>query len=209
MPLSRIPETADPVVTTSKAAQLLGVSQRTIHYWMERGIIKSWKTAGGHCRIPMSSINLLLAKRREQLQDPDLLELTVLLVEDDENLREITKAVVANWGLPVRLVVAEDGYDGLIQAGLHKPEVIIADLMMPAMDGFQMIRALRESSELNRTRIIVVTAMDEIQIADKGGVPEDVEVFQKPTPYDRLKVVVMESLFTQQRSRRTVLNHSS
>ncbi|MBF0271955.1 MAG: response regulator [Magnetococcales bacterium] len=203
MPLSRTPEVADPVVTTSKAAQMLGVSQRTIHYWMERGIIKSWKTAGGHCRIPMSSINQLLAKRREQLQDPDLLELTLLLVEDDENLREITKAVVANWGLPVRLVVAEDGYDGLIQAGLHKPEVIIADLMMPAMDGFQMIRALRESSELTRTRIIVVTAMDETQIAAKGGMPEDVEVFQKPTPYDRLKIVVMESLFTHQRNRRT------
>ncbi|MBF0190197.1 MAG: response regulator [Magnetococcales bacterium] len=206
MPLSRTPEIADPVVTTSKAAQMLGVSQRTIHYWMERGIIKSWKTAGGHCRIPMSSINQLLAKRREQLQDPDLLELTLLLVEDDENLREITKAVVANWGLPVRLVVAEDGYDGLIQAGLHKPEVIIADLMMPAMDGFQMIRALRESSELTRTRIIVVTAMDETQIAAKGGAPDDVEVFQKPTPYDRLKIVVMESLFTQQRNRRTNAN---
>ncbi|NGZ06308.1 MAG: response regulator [Magnetococcales bacterium] len=197
----RTPE-ADPVVTTSKAAQLLGVSQRTIHYWMERGIIKSWKTAGGHCRIPMSSINQLLAKRREQLQDPDLLELTVLLVEDDENLREITKAVVANWGLPVRLVVAEDGYDGLIQAGLHKPEVIIADLMMPAMDGFQMIRALREAPDLARTRIVVVTAMDEVQLNAKGGVPDDVEVFQKPTPYDRLKVVIMESLFTQQRARR-------
>ncbi|MBF0627571.1 MAG: response regulator [Magnetococcales bacterium] len=208
MPLSRTPE-ADPVVTTSKAAQLLGVSQRTIHYWMERGIIKSWKTAGGHCRIPMSSINQLLAKRREQLQDPDLLELTLLLVEDDENLREITKAVVANWGLPVRLVVAEDGYDGLIQAGLHKPEVIIADLMMPAMDGFQMIRALRESAELARSRIVVVTAMDDVQIMAKGGVPEDVEVFQKPTPYDRLKVVVMESLFTQQRNRRAGAAQSS
>ncbi|MBF0262554.1 MAG: response regulator [Magnetococcales bacterium] len=202
MPVTRIPETTDPVVTTSKAAQILGVSQRTIHYWMERGIIKSWKTAGGHCRIPMSSINLLLAKRREQLQDPELPELTLLLVEDDENLREITKAVVANWGLPVRLVVAEDGYDGLIQAGLHKPGVIIADLMMPAMDGFQMIRALRESAELSRSHILVVTAMDEVQIAAKGGVPEDVEVLHKPTPYERLKIVVMEALFSQQRGRR-------
>ncbi|MBF0339717.1 MAG: response regulator [Magnetococcales bacterium] len=205
MPLSRTPEATDPVVTTSKAAQILGVSQRTIHYWMERGIIKSWKTAGGHCRIPMSSINLLLAKRREQLQDPDLEELILLLVEDDENLREIALAVVANWELPVRLLLAENGYDGLIQAGLHKPEVIIADLMMPAMDGFQMLRALRESTELNRTRIVVVTAMGPEQIEAKGGVPADVEVLHKPTPYDRLKVIVMEALFSRQRSKRASL----
>ncbi|MBF0426105.1 MAG: response regulator [Magnetococcales bacterium] len=184
----------DTFVTTSKAARLLGVSQRTIHYWMDRGVIKSWKTVGGHCRIPMSSINRLLAKRREELSESDGSQLTILLVEDDIELRTIAREVIANWGLPVRLIVAEDGFDGLIQAGLNKPDVIIADLMMPAMDGFQMIQKLQGAPELNHPRIIVVTGMEPEAVAAQGTLPPEIDILYKPTPYPHLKAMVQEAL---------------
>ncbi len=209
MDLQKITDEADSVVTTSKAARLLGVSQRTVHYWMDRGAIKFWKTAGGHFRIPMSSINQLLEKRQEELLECDQPAITVLLVEDDENLREIAKEVVANWGWPVRLVVAENGFDGLIQAGLHKPAVIVADLMMPAMDGFQMLKSLRETPDLNVPRIVVVTALSEQQIAANGGVLADVEVLHKPTPYDRLKEIVREVLRGHSRGKYAVTRTKS
>ncbi|MEO5363177.1 MAG: response regulator [Magnetococcus sp. DMHC-8] len=190
MDYSHITDAADVVVTTSKAAKLLGVSQRTVHYWMDRGAIKFWKTAGGHFRIPMSSINQLLEKRQAELLESDQPVITILLVEDDGDLREIAQEVVANWGWPVRLVVADNGFDGLIQAGLHKPAVIVADLMMPAMDGFQMLKSLRETPDLNVPRIVVVTGMSDEQIAASGGVPAGIEVLHKPTPYDRLQEIV-------------------
>ncbi|MBF0126300.1 MAG: response regulator [Magnetococcales bacterium] len=188
-------------VTTSKAATLLGVSQRTVHYWMDRGVIKAWKTAGGHCRIPMSSINQLLDKRQVELLEFDGPILTILLVEDDENLREVAKEVVANWGWPVRLVVAENGFDGLIQAGLHKPSVIITDLIMPAMDGFQMIKSLKEAPDLNNPRLVVVTGLDDQQVAAHGGLPPDVELLHKPTPYEHLKAIVLDVLHHHSRGK--------
>ncbi|MBF0459919.1 MAG: response regulator [Magnetococcales bacterium] len=192
------------VITSSKAARLLGVSQRTVHYWMDRGAIKFWKTAGGHFRIPMSSINQLLQKRQEELLEGEQPAITILLVEDDGDLREIAKEVVANWGWPVQLVVATNGFDGLIQAGMHKPAVIITDLMMPAMDGFQMLKSLRETPDLNMPRIVVVTGMNDQQIAANGGVPDDVEVLHKPTPYDRLKEIVLELLRRHSRGKYAV-----
>ncbi len=184
----------DPAVTTSKAAKMLGISQRTVHYWMERGVIRFWKTAGGHCRIPVSAINQLLEKRKGELLEFDQPVLTILLVEDDENLREVSKAVIDHWKLPIGLVVAENGFEGLIQAGLCKPEIIISDLMMPAMDGFQMIKALRDMPDLNKPRIVVVTALEDQQIEARGGLPDDVELLRKPTPFEHLKSIVLEAL---------------
>ncbi|MEO5340403.1 MAG: response regulator [Magnetococcus sp. MYC-9] len=204
MNIQQSDDTAGSVVTTSKAARLLGVSQRTIHYWMDRGAIKFWKTAGGHFRIPMSSINQLLEKRQEELLESDQPAITLLLVEDDLELQEIAKAVVANWGWPIRLVVAGNGFEGLIHAGLHRPAVIITDLMMPSMDGFQMLKSLRDVPDLNTPRLVVVTGMDDQQIAIQGGVPDDVEVLHKPTPYERLKEIVREVLRGHSRGRYAV-----
>lgn len=184
----------DPSVTTSKAAKLLGISQRTVHYWMERGVIRFWKTAGGHCRIPMSSISQLLEERKGELLERDNTILTILLVEDDENLREVSKTIIVNWDLPINLIVAENGFEGLIQAGLSKPDVIITDLMMPSMDGFQMIKVLRVMPGLNKPRIVVVTAIDDQHIVAKGGVADDIELLRKPIPYEHLKSIVLEVL---------------
>lgn len=190
-----LPQTADEDITTSKAARLLGVSQRTVHYWMDRGVIKAWKTAGGHFRIPMSSINQLLAKRQEELLQCDQPILTILLVEDDDILRDVAGGVIADWKLPVRLVVAENGYQGLIQAGLNKPAIVITDLVMPGMDGFQMIRNLLKEPSLDILRIVVITGLSVQQIAAKGGVPDDIRILHKPIPYDQLKAIVLEVLY--------------
>lgn len=180
------PDTSPPeeeFVTTSKAGQLLGVSKRTIHYWLERGVLTSWATAGGHRRIPMSAIQEILDKRQLELHPSDQKAITLLLVEDDTDQLILFRKVVTDWPFPVRLVTADNGFDGLIQAGLYKPKVIVADLMMPAMDGFQMIRRLREHPDLADSLILVTTALDDAQITSRGGVPGDVLVFHKPTPF--------------------------
>ncbi|MBF0180005.1 MAG: response regulator [Magnetococcales bacterium] len=196
-----MPENSNDFVTTSRAAKLLGVSQRTIHYWLESGVINAWKTAGGHCRIPMSTINQVLNKRQEELMAIDGPVLTLLLVEDEAELREVTGAVIQHWQLPIRLLLAENGYEGLILAGLHKPDIILTDLMMPTMDGFQMIRALRNASDLNAPRIVVMTALEPARVAALGGVPDDVRVLYKPVPFDALQAIIRERLLDDRRGR--------
>ncbi len=119
--------------------------------------------------------------------------LTILLVDDDGELTEVAKEVVANWGWPVRLVVAQNGSEGIRLAGLNRPVVIVTDLMMPDMDGFQMLKNLSEIPDLMVSRVVVVTGMDDQQIKDHGDIPAGVEILHKPTPYDRLKEIVLTS----------------
>ena len=193
------PEKTEQYVSTAGAGRLLGISQRTVHYWIDRGALRSWKTEGGHHRIPMSAIHALIQKRQHELEPGGDAEITVLLVEDDADLAEVFREAVGTWPFPVRFVWAADGYDGLILAGLHRPDVVISDLVMPAMDGFQMIRSLRESPDLNHALVLVVTALDGQRMGALGELPRDVPIFRKPPPFKRLMALIRERVVEPRR----------
>jgi len=176
------------VMTTRAAAELLGVSLRTVQLWVERGALTAWKTIGGHRRVLRSSVDALLAKRPPPRDEPN--QLRLLVVEDDRRLRRLYELEIPAWKPAVKIDLAADGYEGLLKAGLTRPDVIISDLLMPGMDGWRMIDALRSDPDLS-ARIIVVTALDSGTIRDRGGLPEDVRVMRKPVPLAELRVAVL------------------
>lgn len=74
----------DPILTTAEAARLLGVVVSTMQLWLEKGLLASWKTPGGHRRVRLSAVTQLLADRgkskHEQLTlpvDPEFLPISV------------------------------------------------------------------------------------------------------------------------------------
>ena len=69
---------------------------------------------------------------------------TVLVVEDDRSLADVLKYNLEQAGYDV--LVANDGQDGLNQAKLHLPGIVILDLMLPIIDGLDVCRALRADS---------------------------------------------------------------
>jgi CheY-like chemotaxis protein len=69
----------------------------------------------------------------------------VLLVEDDNNLREIFQMRLQAEGYTA--VVAADGEEGLVTAMKEKPDLVIADVMMPKLSGFEMVESLRAAPE--------------------------------------------------------------
>jgi DNA-binding response OmpR family regulator len=79
----------------------------------------------------------------------------VLVVEDDEGIREMLKYNLATAGFTVQ--EARDGASGLRSARTARPDLILLDLMLPGMSGFDFCRALRKSSKVP---IIMITAKD-------------------------------------------------
>ena len=79
----------------------------------------------------------------------------VLVVEDDEGIREMLKYNLAAAGFAVH--EASDGASGLRTARTARPDLILLDLMLPGMSGFDFCRALRRGS---RVPIIILTAKD-------------------------------------------------
>jgi len=81
----------------------------------------------------------------------------VMLVEDDNNLREIYQARLQAENYEI--VSAKDGEEGLVIAKAEKPDLIIADVMMPKISGFEMLDILRNTTELKDVKVIMLTAL--------------------------------------------------
>lgn len=180
-------------LTSTQAASLLGVSLRTVQLWVEAGTLRAWKTAGGHRRIIRSSVDEVLEKRRQQLHMPVANKnIKLMLVEEDAEMREFLKQQLSELDTPVDVVTAENGFEGLLQLGRKRPDLAIIDLLMPGMDGFAMIRALSNTEALQSSQIIVVTLMDDEEIARHGGLPDGITVLNKPLTPENLNEVFHE-----------------
>jgi CheY-like chemotaxis protein len=83
---------------------------------------------------------------------------TVLVVDDDQQARELLRRHLEKEGWFVR--EAENGKQALERAGLATPDLVLLDLMMPEMDGFQFVREFRQTKEGRSVPIIVLTSKD-------------------------------------------------
>lgn len=183
--------------TTREAAEMLGVSLRTAQLWVDSGILKAWRTEGGHRRIDLTSVESLMRDDKprktgvsQSVMPVSLGQLKILVVEDDNILLKLYRLQIASWNLPVELTTAANGYDALVLIGREQPDLMIADLNMPGMDGFQMIRSISNSSFREGLEIVVVTGMDDMMIANHGGLPHGVRLMRKPIPFAELKALV-------------------
>ena len=187
-------------LTTRQAALRLGFSLGTVQNMVESGALEAWKTSGGHRRIPVASIEKLLARRRNLTpgtQDSGA-PLDILIAEDDPTLQLLYQLTMESWDLPIKLRIVGNGFEGLLQVGQQVPDILIADLMMPGMDGFEMIRNLRANPNLARMDIIVVSAIEREEIAEKG-LPADVTVMGKPIPFHEIKGFLLGRVAARQR----------
>jgi CheY-like chemotaxis protein len=85
----------------------------------------------------------------------------IMLVEDDNNLREIYEARLLAEGYEI--VSAEDGEQALALAVKEKPDLIISDVMMPKISGFDMLDILRSTPETRNTKVIMMTALSQAE----------------------------------------------
>jgi excisionase family DNA binding protein len=184
--------------TSREAAERLGVAVSTIQLWTNNGLLRAWTTGGGHRRITRSSIETMLSQ--QQTDSGELKteqQLTVVVVEDDEQQLRLYKKLFHGWNMNINVITAKDGYEGLIKIGCALPDVIITDLMMPNMSGFQMVRALKEMPELKHSLIIVVTGLEQNEIKIRGGLPEDIQIFTKPFSVEGLKSLLLDKTGVQ------------
>lgn len=100
-------------------------------------------------------------------------EKNILIAEDDEMIRKIIEEVL---GEEFELIFASDGKSALEKAKLNLPELILLDIMMPEMNGFEVCKAMRKIDELNTSIIIMVTALSD-KDSEKTGLKAGADDF--------------------------------
>jgi len=95
----------------------------------------------------------------------------VVLVDDEANIRETVAFILDAEG--VEVATAADGVEGLSAVRRLKPKVVLLDVMMPKMDGYEVCRAIRQDPNLVGTYVIILTAKgqrsDERNAMDVGA----------------------------------------
>ena len=81
---------------------------------------------------------------------------TILMIDDESNARKVTKLVLEREGF--RVLTAATGDEGLILAKVERPHVILLDVMMPKMNGYETLKRLREDQDTGTVPVIMVTA---------------------------------------------------
>lgn len=156
----------------------------TVQSLVEQGELSAWKTPGGHRRIYLESIERYLQKHGKPTQAAVTPgsdgPLRALVVEDDEVTLAVIKTAVDGWSLPIECIYMSSGVKALLEIGSLRPHVLLTDLMMPGVDGFDLVATLDRDPAFSSLLILAITGLSPEDIQAKGGLPERVQVLKKP-----------------------------
>ena len=187
------------VCTTRKAAQILGISVTSVQQLVGAGVIEAWKTQGGHRRIPLAAVLAYkaapAATPRTSANARQLLAaeagpgkaVAILVIEDNKIQRGIYATQIASWKLPAQLTFCENGYQALIEIASHKPNILLTDIVMDGIDGYEVIKTILAYPDLADMNIAMLSSLTQEDLAARGGVPAGVVFFGKPVNYDELR----------------------
>jgi len=183
--------------STLEAADLLGVSFQTVARWMDRGYLQGWRTPGGHRFINASSLEEMLRKGQTSTtrEAPAASAgLRILAVDDSADDLLLLRATLLSVFPNASISTADNAFAALISIGMASPDVLITDIMMPDVDGVEMIRNLRENPQTSSIMVIVVSSYREKALAQKfGPLPEGVPFLSKPVQAEALQALIPDA----------------
>ncbi len=116
----------------------------------------------------------------------------VLLVDDTRTLLSLIQVYLLGWQL--EFVEARDGVEGLAKAREHKPDLIISDIRMPGMDGFEFCAAVRADRALHGVPFVMLTSLTDDMSRRKGKLVGASSFLTKPIAPEQLRGIVAELL---------------
>jgi excisionase family DNA binding protein len=150
------------------------VSQVAVWKWITQGKLKAYRLPGGHYRVEKGALKAFLLEYEMPLDSAFFARPVqrVLVVDDEATVVEVIVRALQRLGSAVEMATATDGFEAGLQVATFKPDLLILDLMMPHMDGFEVCRAVRRNPATAHIKILIVTAYgghSNIQRALDGG----------------------------------------
>ena len=154
-------------LTTRESAARLGVTINAIKTWIREERLPALRTPGGHHRIAEPDLVEFHARLAENSRTPASTRPRILVVDDDGPLLAALRETIEQVMPEAIVAVASDGYEALVQVGAFRPDVLVLDIRMPRLDGFEVCRRLKAKKDTGSIRILAVTAHPEGHVRDQ------------------------------------------
>lgn len=141
-------------LTTGDAARACDVSLVAVKKWIRQGKLRAIRTPGGHFRIPADEFERFRAEYR--FGRGSARRRRILVVDDEPDIvAMISEAlrVDARW----EIGAAANGYEGLLKVGTFRPDLLVLDLRMPRIDGFEVCRRVKGDDATRATKILAIS----------------------------------------------------
>lgn len=142
------------------AAKICRVSKKTVLNWIYKDALKAFTTFGGHYRIWPGDLKDFIVKAGIEVpfQFVDERKTTFLIVDDDGAYSLLLKEALCSRFPAADVIMTDDGYEALLLIGERKPQLLLLDLRMPKLDGFQVLDLLRQRNKDRAMKVVVLSA---------------------------------------------------
>lgn len=157
--------------TTFEISQICGVNPTTVQNWVKSKRLKAFQTPGKHRRVRREDLIEFLRKfdmpvpaELEASGSPKILH-NVLIADDDTDVRNVI-ADALRMENEINVIEARNGVDALLAIGRSKPDMIILDVRMPNMNGYDVCERLKADSDVN-IKIIAISGDHSSDVRDR------------------------------------------
>lgn len=145
--------------TTGEIAAFCHVTINAVKKWIASGKLGAFKTPGGHFRVSQGDFVSFLGKYKLDIKEDMFPERKkVLIIDDEHDIVEFIKGALESMDKGYLIETAGDGYEALIKVGDFKPELLVLDIRMPKIDGFEVCRRIKGDMSTRDIKILAVTA---------------------------------------------------
>lgn len=186
--------------TTFQVARMLGVSPPTVVNWVNGGLLAAHRTPGGHRRIKEDDIAEFARRNSYPLPaelssraTPSPSARKVLIVDDEPDFCAMVKDYLQLRG-GFEVEVANSGFAAGLTVARFRPAVILMDILIPDMDGFEVVKMLRQDPEMRGVPVIACTAHRDPPIEERVRREGFNGFLQKPVKLDTLLTAMEQAL---------------
>ena len=186
----------EDILTVFQASKYCRVSPKTIINWIDASHIEAYRTVGGHRRIKKSHLEEFMKKQGIPIpeDEADDERKRILIVDDDPIIVETIVQSLEEEEYNYEIISASDGFEAGLQVNHFKPHLLILDIMMPDIKGYDVCKTIKENNETKDTKIIVLSAyLDDEKFKKMKEYGADL-CFSKPLPLPQLKIEVASLL---------------
>jgi excisionase family DNA binding protein len=146
-------------LSVGQVATICRVSKKTVLNWIYEGALKAFTTYGGHYRVWPVNLKRFLASSGMDIPFEFIDETSthILIIDDERPYAQMLKSVITAELPNTEITTTDDGFEGLLLIGEMKPQLVILDLKMRKLDGFEVLELLRKRKADHDMRILVIS----------------------------------------------------
>jgi excisionase family DNA binding protein len=144
--------------TTFKISRMCGVNPTTVQNWIKEKKLRAFQTPGGHRRVTREDLIVFLKKFGMPVPpELDKAPPLVLVVDDEADVLTMVEELFKSGNRNLEVATAQSGIEALIMIGERKPDLLILDLKMPGMNGYEVCGKLKGNPATRNIRIVAIS----------------------------------------------------